>query len=81
MYDTTILCDACDNKLGEFDRVAIEFCQRNDFRLHPSGVLFMLDEVDQKKLKLFAMSYVWRASITRLKEYDGVHLGDNMKQI
>lgn len=75
-YDKTILCDQCDNKLGEFDRAAIEFCQRADLKPHPSGVAFTLSGVDQEKLKLFAMSYVWRASITSLDEYNSVHLGD-----
>ncbi len=75
-YDRTILCSTCDNKLGEYDLAAIEFCQRADFKPHPSGVASTLSDVDHTKLKLFAMSYIWRASITSLSEYDGVSLGE-----
>lgn len=75
-YDRTILCSTCDNKLGEYDLAAIEFCQRADFKPHPSGVASTLSGVDHTKLKLFAMSYIWRASITSLSEYDGVSLGE-----
>ncbi len=75
-YDTTILCDKCDNKLGKYDQIAIEFCKRIDFAPHPSGLASTLSGVDHKTLKLFIMSYVWRASITSLFEYNTVNLGE-----
>lgn len=75
-YDKSILCAECDNKLGRYDLAAIDFCKRNDFKLHPSGVASLLSEVDIVNLKLFAMSYIWRASITNLDEYKTVDLGD-----
>lgn len=75
-YDRNILCDKCDNKLGIYDDVAIRFCKRTDFKPHPSGVASTLSNVDQNKLKLFAMSYIWRVSITSLSEYDNVKLGE-----
>lgn len=75
-YDRNILCDKCDNELGRYDEVAIRFCQRTDFEPHPSGAASTLSNVDQKMLKLFALSYIWRASITSLSEYDSVKLGE-----
>ncbi len=74
-YDRTILCRKCDNQLGSLDEVAIQFCKRTDLKPHPSGAAFTITGVDAKKLKLFALSYVWRASITNLDEYKGVSLG------
>lgn len=74
-YDRNILCDTCDNKLGVLDKVAIDFCKRTDLKPHSSGVAFILSNVDQEKLKLFAMSYIWRASITSLDEFKTVSLG------
>ncbi len=75
-YDRNILCAECDNKLGRYDMTAIEFCKRNNFESHPSGVASLLSGVDKISLKLFALSYIWRASITQLSEYDRVNLGD-----
>ncbi len=74
-YDRNILCAECDNKLGKYDLAAIKFCKRNDFESHPSGVASLLSKVDKASLKLFALSYIWRASITQLSEYDMVNLG------
>lgn len=75
-YDNTILCAECDNKLGVYDNVAINFCKYKDLKRHPSDAAYIISGFSQPKLKLFALSYIWRASITELKDYRGISLGD-----
>lgn len=75
-YDKNILCDSCDRKLGRFDDEAIKFCKRKDLAVHPSNAAFTLDNVDQIKLKLFAISYIWRASVSELEEFQPISLGE-----
>ena len=75
-YDKTILCRECDNKLGRYDSAVVDFCKRDNFKTYSVKGASFLPGVDKKKLKLFAMSYIWRASITTLSEYSTVNLGD-----
>lgn len=71
--DNTILCQSCDNRLGIYDNEAIHF-----FRLDFSKYKRELKEddkaahyyeipqsdVNMKKLLLFFVSFLWRASIS-----------------
>lgn len=74
-YDSNILCSSCDNKIGVYDGYARKFIERSVLVPHPSGVGWTIDNVDQHKLKMFCISYLWRASITSLPEFKGVSLG------
>lgn len=80
-YDSTILCDVCDNKLGVWDEEAIRLCRREDFLQHPSKAGWIIGDVDQVKLKLFFLSYVWRASVTNLPEFAKLTLGQKHEEI
>lgn len=74
-YDTEILCQSCDNKLGDYDDYAQNFIKESKLIDHPSGVGWTIDNVNHSKLKLFCVSYLWRASITQRPEFIGVNLG------
>jgi len=80
-YDPTILCNVCDNKIGVWDEEAIKMCRREDFIKHPSSAGWTLDDVDHVKLKLFFLSYIWRASITALPEFSKLILGQKHEEI
>lgn len=75
-YDQNILCRTCDNNLGQYDDYVAQFIKRALLIEHPSGVAWTIDGFDQKKLKLFFISYLWRCSITNQEEFSGVRLGD-----
>ncbi len=74
-YDSGILCANCDNKIGEYDDYCIKFITDSKLVNHPSGLGWTISGIDQKKLKLFCVSYLWRASITSRSEFSGVSLG------
>lgn len=79
-YDQDILCRKCDNQLGVYDDYALSFINTSRLVDHPSGVGWTISNVDHRKLKLFCMSYLWRASITRRKEFSGVSLGNKHEE-
>jgi hypothetical protein len=74
-YDSNILCSSCDNKIGVYDGYARTFVERSTLVPHASGVGWMITGSDQHKLKMFCISYLWRASITTRPEFRGVSLG------
>lgn len=84
-YDINILCRDCDNKLGVYDKYALDFVTNSKLINHPSGVGWTINGVDQAKLKLFCLSYLWRASITNRPEFAGINLGtkheENIRQL
>lgn len=75
LYDQDILCNVCDNKFGIYDLYALDFINNSKLIKHPSGVGWSISGADQNKLKLFCLSYLWRASITSLEEFRGTDLG------
>lgn len=74
-YDSKILCRVCDNKIGVYDGYARTFVETSVLTPHASGVGWVVADVDQHKLKMFCISYLWRASITSLPEFKGISLG------
>lgn len=74
-YDTNILCKDCDNKIGVYDNYALWFVNNATLENHPIGVGWQVKKVDAHKLKLFCMSYLFRASITERKEFADISLG------
>ena len=74
-YDSNILCPTCDNKIGVYDGYARTFVENSVLVPHASGAGWIIENVDQHKLKMFCISYLWRASITSLPEFSGVSLG------
>lgn len=80
-YDTGILCRNCDNKLGVYDKYALKFVKMKNLTPHQSGMGWLIQGVDHLKLKLFCLSYLWRASITSRAEFDGVSLGQKHEEL
>lgn len=75
LYDSKILCAECDNKIGVYDGYARRFVEKSILVPHQSGVGWIVEGADQHKLKMFCISYLWRASITSLPEFGDVSLG------
>ncbi len=75
VYDDSILCSSCDGKLGVYDNYALNFVNNSVLYAHPSGTFWTIDGVNQQQLKLFCLSYMWRASIINRPEFSGINLG------
>ncbi len=77
LYDPDILCRPCDGGiLGKYDKCGIQFVKKALLTPRPSGAGWSAANIDQAKLKLFCLSYLWRASVTTLDDFKGVSLGD-----
>lgn len=70
-----LLCERCDNNLGIYDEYIKTFILNSALIQHPQKLWWLVEDVDQHKLKLFCMSYIWRASLSDLKEFNEVSLG------
>lgn len=80
IYDTNILCQKCDNALGNFDNYARQFFteELDDcgyFHHNGKPICHVGKKFDYKKLKLFCISVLWRASISTREEFKSVDLG------
>ena len=71
IYDSHILCGECDNHLiGPWDKYAQNlFSSASSLGKYDSsrsdGIkIYVIDDIDYKKLKLFCMSILWRASVS-----------------
>ena len=76
IYDPNILCNECDNKLGEYDDYALDICRRfpKEHVVNSDG-LFEMANVDGDLFSIFVLSVLWRASITSRQEFRKVALG------
>jgi hypothetical protein len=87
-YDKNILCGNCDNKiLGRLERYAslvfyggIELKIENVSNKNQS-IYVSVKGIDYRKLKLFLLSILWRASISNLPIFQNVNLGDHEQVI
>lgn len=75
-FDKEILCGDCDHKLGKFDDYAIDVC-RTFQKKHqsPMAGMFELSNFDGQKFAKFVLAVLWRASISKRKNYEQIQLG------
>jgi hypothetical protein len=83
-----ILCQSCDNEvLGKLERYArLVLYGGAPIRLQNStnakGMKYTLcEEIDYTKFKLFLLSLLWRASISKLPNFKNVNLGPHEDEI
>jgi len=80
VYDTGILCEECEKGFQEWDDYAIRVLvnELDTFKPISDGqktVAYYLEKYDYKKLKLFFISVLWRASVSTQVFYEKVNLG------
>lgn len=70
-----LLCADCEQRIGRFERYASQalFHQRLTLRAGPSGV--RIEGVDFRLFRLFLISVLWRAHVSRLPSFRQVDLG------
>ena len=79
-YDPTILCSECDGKIGPWDdygqQVLIHgFSTAVRVSLQGKTVAWRIEKFDYRMLKLFFMSVLWRASVSKQPFYKRISLG------
>lgn len=79
-YDPTILCLGCDQKMAPWDdygqQVLIHRFQQALEMTHAGKlVAWKLEDIEYRKLKLFFMAILWRASVSSQPFYKRISLG------
>ncbi len=82
IHDSTILCSKCDNAVfGVWDeygqKLLLEPFNSNNYLSNNNGknIFYKLENFCYTKFKLFFMSVLWRASITKDKFFNKIDLG------
>lgn len=80
VYDKKILCEKCDKYIGLWDDYAHKLLIQNfseKFALYKGStkVAYKINAYDYKKLKLFFLSILWRASISSQPFYKRIEIG------
>lgn len=84
-YDPGILCRECEDRFQEFDDYAARLLIRDRdkaFKRVGGGdiEIFVAENVDYPKLKLFMVSVLWRASVSTQLFYKRVDLGPRLSR-
>jgi len=81
IYDEGILCGRCDGKLGDFDQEAqtLLLSDLSSYKCE-NAYIIPATKFDYKKLKLFFVSLLWRASVSSMPNFKHVNLGDKSEQ-
>jgi hypothetical protein len=81
IFDDGILCNEHEQMLRPFDTYAVEFCRNFDARRVDIGEgRFLIKQVDSDLLVRFAVSVLWRFSVSTRREIPRVELGEFGKQ-
>jgi hypothetical protein len=74
-FDDDILCAACDGKIGDLDKYALEFCRKVKGIRSIVYPHFFIRDVKTDMLVRFAASVVWRCAISSNPDMREVSLG------
>jgi len=71
-----ILCNDCEQIISPWEKYARELIYGSSLlKVHSDSNLIQIEGVDYKKLKLFGISLIWRASVSRKSFFEDVKLG------
>lgn len=77
-----LLCDCCETKIGQYERYASHvFNGTVSVKSSRTGDLVHIAGLSYKEFKLFGLSIVWRASVSKLEFFRNVSLGPHEETI
>lgn len=80
IFDSKILCRDCDQEIGKLDSYARKVFFENGIVKHPSSKdAYIINAVDNYRIKLFFSSILWRASVSSREEFEKISLGSYEK--
>ena len=79
-YDTSILCQACEDNFGKYDDAGQHVLIKREHEFEKilddqELKAYRLDNVNGEKFKRFLVSVLWRASVSTLPQFSMVNLG------
>ena len=82
--DCEILCSDCDNIIGKYDDYAYKvfYSELLQYRRYGTPLFLMTNnQFDYKKLRLFFISLLWRASISKTDACSMIQLGEKYENL
>lgn len=78
-----LLCNDCEQKIGRYEKYFKEaiHLSRHGIEIKHNQQCVVIDNLDYRKAKLFFLSLLWRMSISSLREFENVCLGENEEEI
>jgi hypothetical protein len=77
-----LLCQECETKLSRYEGYAAKLIREiPNFSPDTSGLFLYSENVDYLRLKLFQLSIIWRASISKDRMFESVKLGRHEEKI
>lgn len=71
-----LLCSDCENQLSQSERyVSLVFRGDIDLTIEKDGKLIIIDGLNYKAFRLFALSVLWRAGVSTKQMFEQVKLG------
>jgi len=74
-----LLCSTCERHIGNYEKYFKEAIHLNRHKTKKYIIEknLIIENLDYKKIKLFFLSLLWRASISSKPEFENVCIGDN----
>lgn len=77
-----LLCDECENKFSQFERYASLVLNGHiELQIKKRGNLSIISGIDYHQFKLFQLSILWRAGVSRLNLFQRVKLGPHEERL
>jgi hypothetical protein len=77
-----LLCHHCEQHLTRYKKYAAEIMSgRLGHRFHQRGAYIIIEGVDYTRFKLFQLSVLWRASVSKLEFFKLVSLGPHEERL
>jgi len=83
-FSEKLLCSKCEEKLNRWETYFSRIWFHKDHRLRPrkpEDNLIFIKGLDYKKFKLFHLSLIWRAGVSKRREFDAVRIGPHAEKI
>ena len=78
-----LLCDECEQQIGQYEKYfkeAVHLNRHGTDEAYERGSL-IINNLDYKKIKLFFLSLLWRASVSSKPEFENVSIGEDEEVI
>lgn len=77
-----LLCDDCEQKLSQWERYASLVLKGGvELTYHHQGNIVFVSGLDYQKFRLFQLSILWRAGVSRLQFFEKVQLGPHAETL
>ncbi|MEO8231904.1 MAG: hypothetical protein ABI638_06455 [Ignavibacteriota bacterium] len=77
-----LLCKDCENKFSKYERYVSQFFYHKELQgIEHDSRSFVFQGLDYTFMKLFQLSILWRAAVTKLKLFSDVKLGPHSEKL